>query len=97
MSARDALEQLNRVVRLASDRSLTEVVTGLTLFFLWIALIAFVLWLTVGSESALAAWRYKTIILISMLLGSVSALGAGCLWSLDRNGITHRKSDRNGW
>ncbi len=76
--------KLNRVTRLASNRSLSEVLAALTLLLLWGALVSLVLWLTAGEGANAMRYYAKGVMLLAMLLSSLSGMLAVYVWSIER-------------
>lgn len=83
-SSGDALLSINRILKLVGDKTLSEILAGLTVVELWIALIGLVLWLSVGENHPEVQWQSKGVFLIGLLCSFATGIIAVFVWKSEK-------------
>lgn len=92
-SSNDVLSSVNRMLKLVGDKTLSEILAGLTVLELWVSLVGLVLWLSVGEHHPEIQWQSKGIFLVGLLCGLVTGGIAAVVWKNEKQ-VTEKESTR---
>jgi hypothetical protein len=96
-SSHDILSSINRMLKLVGDKTLSEILAGLTVLELWVALIGLVLWLSVGENHPEIQWQSKGIFLLGLLCGFVTGAIAAIVWKNEKQASEKESARWSEW
>ena len=96
-SSSDALSSINRMLKLVGDKTLSEMLAGLALLELWVALIGLVLWLSVGENHPEIQWQSKGVFIIGLFCGLITCIIAAVVWKNEKQAIEKESARWSEW
>jgi hypothetical protein len=80
----DTLSSINRILKIVGDKTLSEILAGLTVLELWVSLIGLVLWLSVGERHPEIQWQSMGVFFLGILCALITGVIAALVWKNEK-------------